>query len=182
VLLYGSAALARADGRAAGRASGASRRGIAQPGTDQLFLEADAAGTLTALLAPGDWLVIGWFTEDSTYRPLAEAFAANLSQHRAPFHLFAKPSLGAWNTRRKPADSLAHTDRRLGLLVETCPCRRDAGVQRMDAGEGLAGRSPHPPAHRTGPLASLSRRGVVGRRAVDQPLHEHGSGFLSRLP
>ena len=48
----------------------------------------------------GDWLAIGWFTPD--YRPLAEAFAAKLAEHRAPFHLFAKSSLGAWNTRRKP--------------------------------------------------------------------------------
>jgi hypothetical protein len=27
----------------------------------------------------GNRLVTGWFTEDATYRPLAEAFAANLA-------------------------------------------------------------------------------------------------------
>jgi hypothetical protein len=48
----------------------------------------------------GDWLVIGWFTEDSTYRPLAEALAANLGEHGAPFHLFAKPSLGGRLSRQ----------------------------------------------------------------------------------
>ena len=35
----------------------------------------------------GDWLVTGWFTPD--YRPLAEAFGANLAEHGAPSHLFA---------------------------------------------------------------------------------------------
>lgn len=59
VLLHGNAALARADAALPGRAPGAGRRGVAQPGTDALYLESDAAGTLTALLAPGDWLVIG---------------------------------------------------------------------------------------------------------------------------
>lgn len=49
----------------------------------------------------GDWLVTGWFTPN--YRPLAEKFAANLTQHGAPYHLWAMPSAGAWNTRRKPA-------------------------------------------------------------------------------
>ena len=77
----------------------------------------------------GDWLVIGWFTEDSTYRPLAEAFAANLSQHRAPFHLFAKPSLGAWNTRRKPAVVLeamdAYPDKTVVLMDVDCRLRGD---------------------------------------------------------
>lgn len=55
-----------------------------------------------------DWLVAGWFTPD--YRPLAEAFAVNLSEHGAPHHLLAKPSLGAWNTRRKPAVVLEAMD------------------------------------------------------------------------
>jgi hypothetical protein len=50
----------------------------------------------------GDWLVTGWFTEDSTYRPLAERFATNLTQHGAPFHLFAKPAAAGWSTHRKP--------------------------------------------------------------------------------
>jgi hypothetical protein len=52
---------------------------------------------------PGEWLVIGWFTEDAIYRPLAEEFSANLAEHGAPFHLFAKPALGTWSTARKPA-------------------------------------------------------------------------------
>lgn len=63
----------------------------------------------------GDWLVTGWFTPN--YRPLAEAFAANLSEHGAPFHLFAKPSLGAWNTRRKPAVVLEAMDAYPGKTV-----------------------------------------------------------------
>jgi hypothetical protein len=50
----------------------------------------------------GDHLIVGWFTEDATYRPLAEKFAANLAQHGVPFHLFAKPSGAGWSTRRKP--------------------------------------------------------------------------------
>ena len=58
----------------------------------------------------GEWLVTGWFTEDTVYRPLAEAFAANLAEHGIPFHLFAKPALGAWNTRRKPAVVLEAMD------------------------------------------------------------------------
>lgn len=49
-----------------------------------------------------DWLVVGWFTPD--YRPLAEAFAANLAEHSAPYHLFAKQKLAdGWNTTRKPS-------------------------------------------------------------------------------
>jgi hypothetical protein len=43
--------------------------------------------------------VVGWFTEDETYRPLAETFAANLTEHGAPFHLWAKP---AGNVRGVP--------------------------------------------------------------------------------
>lgn len=50
---------------------------------------------------PDSWLVTGWFTPD--YRPLAEKFAANLTEHGVPFHLWALPSAGAWNTQRKPA-------------------------------------------------------------------------------
>jgi hypothetical protein len=77
----------------------------------------------------GDWLVIGWFTEDKTYRPLAEEFAANLSEHGAPFHLFAKPSLGAWNTRRKPAVVLeamhAYPGKTVVLMDVDCRLRGD---------------------------------------------------------
>jgi predicted phage baseplate assembly protein len=59
VLLHGSAALARADAATPGHPAWASQRGIAQPGTDALYLEPDSQGTLTSLLAPGDWLVVG---------------------------------------------------------------------------------------------------------------------------
>jgi hypothetical protein len=65
----------------------------------------------------GDWLVTGWFTEDDTYRPLAEAFAANLRQHGAPFHLFAKPPLAGWSTRRKPSVVLEAMDRYPGKTI-----------------------------------------------------------------
>lgn len=64
----------------------------------------------------GDWLVIGWFTPD--YRPLAEAYAANLAQHGVPHHLWAKPKLDAgWNTSRKPAVVLAALDAYPGKTV-----------------------------------------------------------------
>jgi hypothetical protein len=57
----------------------------------------------------GDWLVIGWFTPD--YRPLAEAFAADLAEYGAPYHLCAKPKLALdWNTSRKPSVVLASMD------------------------------------------------------------------------
>jgi hypothetical protein len=81
----------------------------------------------------GDWLVIGWFTEDSTYRPLAEAFAANLSQHGAPFHLFAKPSLGAWSTRRKPAVVLEAMDAYPGktVVLMDVDCRLRGDIEPM---------------------------------------------------
>jgi hypothetical protein len=65
---------------------------------DDLSLSGDLVGGQI-----GDWLVIGWFSEDASYRKLAETFAANLAEHGAPYHLFAKSSLGTWNTRRKPA-------------------------------------------------------------------------------
>jgi hypothetical protein len=65
----------------------------------------------------GDWLVTGWFTEDDVYRPLAEAFAFSLSEHGAPFHLWAKPALGTWNTRRKPEAVLETMDAHPGKTV-----------------------------------------------------------------
>ena len=65
----------------------------------------------------GDWLVTGWFTEDDVYRPLAEAFAFSLSEHGAPFHLWAKPALGTWNTRRKPEVVLEAMDAYPGKTV-----------------------------------------------------------------
>ena len=51
---------------------------------DDLSVPGDLVGG-----SAGEWLVTGWFTEDATYRPLAEAFAANLAEHGAPYHLFA---------------------------------------------------------------------------------------------
>jgi hypothetical protein len=85
---------------------------------DDLSLSGDLIGGQV-----GDWLVTGWFTPN--YRPLAEAFAANLSEHGAPFHLFAKPSLGAWNTRRKPAVVLEAMDAYPGktLVLMDVDCR-----------------------------------------------------------
>jgi hypothetical protein len=64
---------------------------------------------------PADWIAVGWFTPD--YRPLAEAFAANLSAHGAPFHLFAKPADAGWSTRRKPSVVLAAMHRYPGKTV-----------------------------------------------------------------
>jgi hypothetical protein len=89
---------------------------------DDLSLSGDLIGGQV-----GDWLVTGWFTPN--YRPLAEAFAANLSEHGAPFHLFAKPSLGAWNTRRKPAVVLeamdAYSGKTVVLMDVDCRLRGD---------------------------------------------------------
>lgn len=42
---------------------------------------------------PSWWLVVGWFTEDSVYRPLAEKFAARLDECGAPYHLWSKPKV-----------------------------------------------------------------------------------------
>jgi hypothetical protein len=62
------------------------------------------------------WLVCGWFTPD--YRPLAERFAANLDQHGAPYHLWAKPrSERGWNTWRKPSVALETMDAYPGKTV-----------------------------------------------------------------
>lgn len=71
----------------------------------------------------GDWLVTAWFMPD--YRPLAEAFAANLTEHRAPYHLWAKPSLGAWNTSRKPSVVLETMATYPGALhtLSVWPCK-----------------------------------------------------------
>ena len=66
--------------------------------------------------APGDWLVAGWFTPD--YRPLAERFAANLAEHGAPYHLWAKEKLAAgWNTGRKPSVVLETLDAYPGKTI-----------------------------------------------------------------
>jgi hypothetical protein len=61
---------------------------------------------------PGNWLAAGYFTPD--YRPWAEALAASLDAHGAPFHLLACPKLdGGWevNTRAKPTAILRVMDR-----------------------------------------------------------------------
>jgi hypothetical protein len=75
----------------------------------------------------GDWLVTGWFTPN--YRPLAEAFAGNLRAHGAPYHLWAKPPLGEWNTRRKPSVVLdtmdAYPGKTVVLMDVDCTIRGD---------------------------------------------------------
>src|SRR5262245_16514772 len=74
------------------------------------------------------WLAVGWFTPD--YRPLAERFAANLSEHGAPFHLFARPKIAAgWNTAQKPSvilDAMAqYPDKTLMLMDLDCVVHGD---------------------------------------------------------
>jgi hypothetical protein len=84
-----------------------------------------------------DWLVAGWFTPD--YRPLAEAFAADLTEHGAPYHLWAKPSLGAWNTSRKPSVALeamdAYPGRTVVLMDVDCVVRGDIAPMTEVAGD-----------------------------------------------
>jgi hypothetical protein len=64
----------------------------------------------------GDWLVTGWFTPN--YRPLAEKLAANLAQHGAPFHLWARAKAASgWNTWQKPSVVLATMDAYPGKTV-----------------------------------------------------------------
>jgi hypothetical protein len=77
-------------------------------------LPASTAGDIKGGIV-GNWLVTGWFTPD--YRPLAERFAFNLSEHAAPFHLWAMPSAGAWNTMRKPSVVLETLDAYPGKTV-----------------------------------------------------------------
>lgn len=82
---------------------------------------------------PSDWLVIGWFTEDATYRSLAEAFATNLAQHSTPYHLFArrKPEGADWHEliRMKPTILLEAMDtypsKTLVLMDVDCVVRGD---------------------------------------------------------
>ena len=89
----------------------------------------------------GDWLVIGWFTAE--YRPLAEAFAANLTAHGAPFHLFAKPKLRpGWSTRLKPIVVQqamdAYPGRTLILMDVDCVIRGDiAPVTKIGGDVGI---------------------------------------------
>ena len=78
------------------------------------FLSSGASGDLRSG-SVGGWLVCGWFTPD--YRPLAEKFAANLAEHGAPFHLWAKPSAGEWSTRRKPSAVMETMDAYPGRTV-----------------------------------------------------------------
>jgi hypothetical protein len=47
-------------------------------------------GDIVSAGPPRDYVVVGWFTEDATYRPIAERFAASLRDRGEPFHLFAK--------------------------------------------------------------------------------------------
>ena len=98
---------------------------------------AETAGDITGGTV-GDWLVIGWFTPD--YRPLAEAFAANLAEHGAPFHLFAKPKLApGWNTSRKPAVVLealdAYPGKTVVLMDVDCIVRGDVAPVANIAGD-----------------------------------------------
>jgi hypothetical protein len=78
---------------------------------------------------PQDWLVIGWFTEDDIYRPLAEKFSANLAEHGVPHHLFAKPAGNGWNTNPKPSVVLeamdAYPDKTVILMDCDCAVRGD---------------------------------------------------------
>jgi hypothetical protein len=70
--------------------------------------------------APEAWLVIGWFTEDAVYRPLAERLAASLDRLKAPYELVAVPRLaGGWeaNVRAKAAQALAAVDRHPGKTL-----------------------------------------------------------------
>jgi hypothetical protein len=71
------------------------------------------------------WAVIGWFTPD--YRPLAQSFAANLSQNSVPFHLFAREKQGhGWSTLAKPAVVLKAMERHPGKTL----ILMDVGLQR----------------------------------------------------
>lgn len=77
---------------------------------------------------PGDWIAVGWFTPD--YQPLAEHFAANLAEHRVPFHLFARPKIvEGWNTLQKPSVVLdamcVYPDKTLVLMDVDCIVRGD---------------------------------------------------------
>jgi hypothetical protein len=80
--------------------------------------------------APAGWLVIGFFTPN--YRPLAEAFAANLETHDIPFHLLARnrvPGQWAAQTLQKPAvvlDAFARYPGKTLILMDVdCEVRGD---------------------------------------------------------
>lgn len=90
---------------------------------------------------PGSWLAVGWFTPD--YRALAEKFAANLTEHGIPHHIFARHKLAkGWNTLQKPAVVLgamaAYPDKTLILMDVDCIVRGDiAPVTRLAGDVGL---------------------------------------------
>jgi hypothetical protein len=100
--------------------------------TEGMHMTADIRGGLVS-----EWLVTGWFTP--SYRPLAEKFAANLAENGAPFHLWAKPSAGTWNTRRKPAVVLeamdAYPDKTVILMDVDCLIRGDVAPLAEVAGD-----------------------------------------------
>lgn len=63
---------------------------------------------------PTDWLVCGWFTEDSIYKPLAERLAASLDAVGAPYDLVSvSKRAGGWesNTLAKAEQARAAMDR-----------------------------------------------------------------------
>lgn len=88
----------------------------------------------------GDWLVTGWFTPDN--RPLATEFAAQLARHNAPYHLWAMPSAGWWDTLRKPAvvrETLnSYPGKTVVLMDVDCVVKGDiAPVTHVDGDVGI---------------------------------------------
>ena len=79
---------------------------------DRMIATGDLKGGM-----PDTWIAVGWFTADATYRPLAEAFAANLAEHGAPYHLFSRPPLEGWDTSPKPGVVLEAMDAYPGKTV-----------------------------------------------------------------
>lgn len=79
--------------------------------------------------APGRHVVVGFFTPN--YRPLAEAFAANLKAHSQPFHLYAVPAVSRWEraTLMKPEIVLRamehYPDRTVILMDVDCTMHSD---------------------------------------------------------
>jgi hypothetical protein len=108
-------------------------------------------GDIVSANLDSDYLVVGWFTTDDTYGPLAEAFAANLDQHQQPFHLFAvrrKPG-APWDTRKKPSVALAALDMYPGktIILMDVDCRINGPLAPLancpgDVGICLVARSP----------------------------------------
>lgn len=89
-----------------------------------------------------DWLVVGWFTPD--YRPLAETIAADLIEHGAPFHLFAKPNLAkGWSTLAKPTVVLDAMDAYPGksLVLMDVDCRVKGDIAPLTVIQGDVGLS-----------------------------------------